>query len=358
MTTNGYVYCFSNPSMPGILKIGMTERKPGARLNDANCSDTWRPPTPYVIEFAKYVKCPKDKERTLHYILEKYTERINLRREFFRISPENAKAFFDLMDGEMYNEPVIEQQQEMKVEVEEADAEESIKTEDSDVEEAKEADVVDSNKAEDAEYVYEEDTKEEEDADVDDTEDSDIEDTEDANVEDTEDADEKLKNTIVTNKIDIAPIKNGEKYHCVTCKYSTMRRYDYESHIKTKRHMRLVEKIDNRRVVLFNCLKCNFSTKKKSNYELHLLSKKHVVGKTKPNTKCLKCGKNYSSQGNLWKHNKICNPDKEIMGLVKKVTESIIMRKTDGQDNYLTELKKIGIIEKYYNAMSNNSHTN
>ena len=41
----GYVYCFSNESMKGILKVGMTERTPNIRLNEANASDTWRPPT-------------------------------------------------------------------------------------------------------------------------------------------------------------------------------------------------------------------------------------------------------------------------------------------------------------------------
>ena len=40
----------SNQSMPGILKVGMTERTPETRLNEANASDTWRPPTPYIID--------------------------------------------------------------------------------------------------------------------------------------------------------------------------------------------------------------------------------------------------------------------------------------------------------------------
>ena len=38
----GYVYCFRNDSMQGILKIGMTERTPIERLNEANTADTWR----------------------------------------------------------------------------------------------------------------------------------------------------------------------------------------------------------------------------------------------------------------------------------------------------------------------------
>jgi hypothetical protein len=51
---------------------------------------------------AKKVKNPFQKEKALHTLLTKYTERIN--GEFFRISVETALDFFDLMDGEMWNE--------------------------------------------------------------------------------------------------------------------------------------------------------------------------------------------------------------------------------------------------------------
>ena len=44
------------------------------RLNEANISDTWRPPTPYKIEFAKKVCNPKQKEKTIHRILSTYLE--------------------------------------------------------------------------------------------------------------------------------------------------------------------------------------------------------------------------------------------------------------------------------------------
>jgi len=102
--TEGYLYCFSNASMPGILKVGMTERTPEIRLGEANSSNTWKPPTPYKIEFAKKVSNPKQKEITLQTLLSQYTERINPRREFFRVSIEEVKTFFDLMDGEQWTE--------------------------------------------------------------------------------------------------------------------------------------------------------------------------------------------------------------------------------------------------------------
>jgi hypothetical protein len=98
--------------MPGILKVGMTERTPEIRLNEANSSDTWRPPTPYKIEFAKKVLTPKQKETTLHNLLSQYTERINPKREFFRVSSEEVKTFFDLIDGDLWVKDPEEEEEE------------------------------------------------------------------------------------------------------------------------------------------------------------------------------------------------------------------------------------------------------
>jgi hypothetical protein len=100
--TEGYIYCFSNPSMPGLLKIGMTERTPEIRLKEANVRNTFMP-TPFKIEFAKKVYNPSNKEKTLHILLEKYTERIPS-KEFFRTSTEEVLCFFNLIDGEMWVE--------------------------------------------------------------------------------------------------------------------------------------------------------------------------------------------------------------------------------------------------------------
>ena len=96
----GWVYCISNPSMPGLLKIGMTVRTPQERLKEANSSDTWRPPTTFVLEFAKRVRDPLQKERTIHKLLEQYDQRVNSKREFFEVSTVTARLCFELMDGE------------------------------------------------------------------------------------------------------------------------------------------------------------------------------------------------------------------------------------------------------------------
>ena len=110
--------------MPGILKVGMTNRTPVIRLGEANASDTWRPPSPYKIEFSKKVSDASAKENTLHTLLEQYTERIHPRREFFRVSPEEVRKFFDLMDGEMWVETRKEEGEEEEEEEGEEEEEE------------------------------------------------------------------------------------------------------------------------------------------------------------------------------------------------------------------------------------------
>lgn len=96
----GYVYCFTNPSMPGLVKIGFTEATVEQRLEDANAPNTWIP-TPFTAEFARYVREANHKEQVLHRILQDH--RVNPRREFFRVDPAHVKLHFELMDGVWWN---------------------------------------------------------------------------------------------------------------------------------------------------------------------------------------------------------------------------------------------------------------
>lgn len=93
--TMGYIYCFSNPSMPGIYKIGMTRREVETRLKESNSSDTWRPPTEYVVEFYRKVNNPLLVERKVHEMLNRSSIRISEHREFFRSTLENIKQVFE-----------------------------------------------------------------------------------------------------------------------------------------------------------------------------------------------------------------------------------------------------------------------
>jgi len=81
--------------MPGLLKIGYTERTVQERLEEAN-SSTWIPQL-FVVEMAKFVKEPNAKEQILHRFLAE--TRVNPKREFFRTTVEYIRPLFELMDG-------------------------------------------------------------------------------------------------------------------------------------------------------------------------------------------------------------------------------------------------------------------
>jgi hypothetical protein len=98
----GYIYCFSNISLPDIFIIGSTEQDVETRLCYANTSENWRQPTPYVIDIAKKVSNAINKGKTLGALLERFTNRTNLVGEFYRISREEVHSLFDLMDGEIW----------------------------------------------------------------------------------------------------------------------------------------------------------------------------------------------------------------------------------------------------------------
>jgi hypothetical protein len=100
METNGYVYCLENESMPGLVKIGYTDRTMEERLQEANNSGTFGPPTEYKIVFAKFVKEPRVKESILHTLLSRV--RRNPKKEFFTVSADHVKLYFELLDGEWY----------------------------------------------------------------------------------------------------------------------------------------------------------------------------------------------------------------------------------------------------------------
>jgi hypothetical protein len=95
--TKGYIYCMSNPSMPGIFKVGVTKRTIEDRLKEANKPDTWKAPTKFVVEFAKYVNNPFSQETIIHNNLYKY--RITDSHEFFRADIKIIMNAFETIEG-------------------------------------------------------------------------------------------------------------------------------------------------------------------------------------------------------------------------------------------------------------------
>ena len=90
--SEGIVYVLSNPAMPGMVKIGKTGREVEARLNDLYTTGV---PLPFECAYAAGVADMDKVEKAFHNAFGPY--RINPRREFFSIEPEQAIGLLDLM---------------------------------------------------------------------------------------------------------------------------------------------------------------------------------------------------------------------------------------------------------------------
>ena len=80
----GYVYVMSNPSMPGLLKIGFSSKDPKERA--AELSKDTGVPKPFVVEYEAHVENPKGYEQSVH----KRLQQKRYGKEFFECSVEEA----------------------------------------------------------------------------------------------------------------------------------------------------------------------------------------------------------------------------------------------------------------------------
>jgi hypothetical protein len=88
----GYVYCFTNPSMPNLIKCGGTKRDPQTR-----CKELFNTSLPVECKVEYYIKVKnwRDTEKEIHdKIIEAGFERCK-GREWFSCSPFDIKHLFD-----------------------------------------------------------------------------------------------------------------------------------------------------------------------------------------------------------------------------------------------------------------------
>lgn len=92
----GIVYVLTNPAMPDLVKIGMTNRdNVEARMKELFNTSV---PVPFECGYACKVvglRC-EEVEKALHLAFHPY--RIHAQREFFKINPEQAIAILKLLD--------------------------------------------------------------------------------------------------------------------------------------------------------------------------------------------------------------------------------------------------------------------
>ena len=93
MSVLNIVYVLTNPVMPGLVKIGYTtQEEANKRIEQLYTTGV---PVPFKLEFACKVQNAEEVERALHIAFAPY--RINPKREFFSIAPEQAIAILKLL---------------------------------------------------------------------------------------------------------------------------------------------------------------------------------------------------------------------------------------------------------------------
>ncbi|MBU0654638.1 MAG: GIY-YIG nuclease family protein [Gammaproteobacteria bacterium] len=82
---SGYLYILSNPSFPGLLKIGHTTETPEQRLRQLSTTGV---PSPFVLEACFLVTNSLALEQAVHGLLVQH--RFSQNREFFKLSLSQA----------------------------------------------------------------------------------------------------------------------------------------------------------------------------------------------------------------------------------------------------------------------------
>lgn len=92
----GYLYVLSNPAMPGLLKIGRTDRQPEFRARELRTTGV---PQPFVLEHFVQVENSQLAETEVHTLLQRKGDRMSPDREFFNSTLTEAIHVLDLVSS-------------------------------------------------------------------------------------------------------------------------------------------------------------------------------------------------------------------------------------------------------------------
>jgi hypothetical protein len=109
MTTYSVVYVLTNPAMPNLVKIGRTsQEEASSRITQLYTTGV---PVPFKLEYACRVQNSEEVEKALHVAFG--PSRVNPKREFFSITPEQAIAILKLLHTEDATATVSQQPTEL-----------------------------------------------------------------------------------------------------------------------------------------------------------------------------------------------------------------------------------------------------
>ncbi len=96
MSSLNIVYVLTNSAMPGLVKIGYTTQDDAnSRIAQLYATGV---PVPFELQYACKVQNAEEVEKALHVAFS--PQRINPKREFFKIEPEQAIAILKLLHTE------------------------------------------------------------------------------------------------------------------------------------------------------------------------------------------------------------------------------------------------------------------
>jgi hypothetical protein len=88
MNDSGWLYILNNPSMPGMVKIGRSQRDPKTRASEL--SSVTGVPTPFTLIYSDFYDDVKAAEMYVHAFFEIKGRRVASNREFFQVEIEDA----------------------------------------------------------------------------------------------------------------------------------------------------------------------------------------------------------------------------------------------------------------------------
>nr|WP_315479687.1 GIY-YIG nuclease family protein [uncultured Rhodoferax sp.] len=107
----GYVYVLTNESMPGIVKVGRTERQPEIRSKELQTTGV---PQPFRLEHFVFVDDCPTAEQQIHTLLESKGLRTSASREFFNATLQEVIEAVELVTCQRSStEPDFRYQQEL-----------------------------------------------------------------------------------------------------------------------------------------------------------------------------------------------------------------------------------------------------
>ena len=109
--SEGTIYILTNPAMPGMVKIGQTDHDISKRLSDLYSTGV---PLPFECAYAALVNDVEGWEKAFHRASALY--RVNPRREFFDIKPDQAIALLKQMEAQDVTQTVKEEAENVDIE--------------------------------------------------------------------------------------------------------------------------------------------------------------------------------------------------------------------------------------------------